>query len=121
MYRDLKVFSGNSNKGLAKEICRHLSIPLSKLDISRFSNDNLFIQVKENVREKDGTLKNSVCGAALGRGHKAYTHRRKCGSAFHLISAFSEKAQKINIRLTYREHTLPRSPVNRIGFAGLSY
>jgi ribose-phosphate pyrophosphokinase len=53
MYRDLKVFSGNSNKGLAKEICRKIGIPLSKLHISRFSNDNLFIQVKENVREKD--------------------------------------------------------------------
>lgn len=53
MYRDLKVFSGNSNKRLAKEICRQLNIPLSKLDISRFSNDNLFIQVRENVREKD--------------------------------------------------------------------
>ncbi|MEJ2658051.1 MAG: ribose-phosphate pyrophosphokinase-like domain-containing protein [Desulfobacterales bacterium] len=53
MYRDLKVFSGNSNKRLAKEICRHLNIPLSKLHISRFSNDNLFLQVKENVREKD--------------------------------------------------------------------
>jgi ribose-phosphate pyrophosphokinase len=53
MYRDLKVFSGNSNKDLAQEICRQLDIPLSKLDISRFSNDNLFVQVKENVREKD--------------------------------------------------------------------
>jgi len=53
MYNDLKVFSGNSNKGLAKEICRHLNIRLSKMDISRFSNDNLFVQVKENVREKD--------------------------------------------------------------------
>ncbi|MBW2602968.1 MAG: ribose-phosphate pyrophosphokinase [Deltaproteobacteria bacterium] len=53
MYNELKVFSGNSNKGPAKEICRHLDIPLSKLDISKFSNDNLFVQVKENVREKD--------------------------------------------------------------------
>jgi len=53
MYRELKVFSGNSNKDLANEICRHLNIPLSKLHISRFSNDNLFVQVKENVREKD--------------------------------------------------------------------
>jgi ribose-phosphate pyrophosphokinase len=53
MYRDLKVFSGNSNKELANRICRHLDIPLSRLHISRFSNDNLFVQVKENVREKD--------------------------------------------------------------------
>jgi len=50
MYRNLKVFSGNSNKGLAHEICRHLNIPLNKLDISRFSNDNLFIQVKEKMQ-----------------------------------------------------------------------
>jgi ribose-phosphate pyrophosphokinase len=53
MSRDLKVFSGKSNKRLAKEICQHLNIGLSKLHISRFSNDNLFVQVKENVREKD--------------------------------------------------------------------
>lgn len=53
MHRELKVFSGNSNKRLAKEICRNLDIPLSKLEISRFSNDNLFVQVQENVREKD--------------------------------------------------------------------
>jgi ribose-phosphate pyrophosphokinase len=53
MHSDLKVFSGNSNKRLAKEICQHLNIGLSKLYISRFSNDNFFVQVKENVREKD--------------------------------------------------------------------
>jgi hypothetical protein len=38
-----------------------------------------------------------------------------------VISVFSEKTQRINIRLTYREPTLPRSRVDRIGFAGLSY
>ncbi len=53
MKNDLKVFSGNSNKGLALEICKSLGIPLSGLEISRFSNDNLFVQVKENVRERD--------------------------------------------------------------------
>jgi len=53
MYADLKVFSGKSNKRLAKEICKHLNIGLSKLHISRFSNDNLFVQVLDNVREKD--------------------------------------------------------------------
>jgi len=53
MGNDLKVFSGNSNRSLALEICRYLEISLSNLHISRFSNDNMFIQVKENVREKD--------------------------------------------------------------------
>jgi|GEM_PF-2900937 len=50
---ELKIFSGSSNQKLASEICETLSIPLSKLEISRFSNDNLFVQIQENVREKD--------------------------------------------------------------------
>ncbi len=53
MSLDLKVFSGNSNTGLASEICTSLGISLSGLEISRFSNDNLFVQIKENVRERD--------------------------------------------------------------------
>jgi len=53
MKKDLMVFSGNANRGMALGICEHLQIPLSRLDISRFSNDNLFVQVRESVREKD--------------------------------------------------------------------
>jgi ribose-phosphate pyrophosphokinase len=53
MKEDLKVFSGSGNPDLAQSICDTLEIPLSNLDISRFSNDNLFVQVQENVREKD--------------------------------------------------------------------
>ncbi len=53
MSTDLKVFSGSANPKLAESICQHLGIPLSRLTISRFSNDNLFVQVQENVREKD--------------------------------------------------------------------
>ncbi|MFO7749206.1 MAG: ribose-phosphate pyrophosphokinase [Desulfobacteraceae bacterium] len=53
MKDDLKVFSGNSNRGVAREICTAIGIPLSDLEISRFSNDNLFVQIKENVRERD--------------------------------------------------------------------
>lgn len=53
MTNNLKVFSCNGNPTLAKEICSHIGIKLSQLDISRFSNDNLFVQVKDNVRERD--------------------------------------------------------------------
>lgn len=49
----LKIFSGNSNRALAQEICEHLRLELSPLSISRFSNDNLFVQIEENVRERD--------------------------------------------------------------------
>jgi ribose-phosphate pyrophosphokinase len=53
MKTDLKIFSGNANPQLAASICRSLGIDLSRLAVSRFSNDNLFVQIKENVREKD--------------------------------------------------------------------
>lgn len=53
MSTDLKVFSGNANPKLAESICQALGINLSRLAISRFSNDNLFVQIQENVREKD--------------------------------------------------------------------
>ncbi|MCG8684256.1 MAG: ribose-phosphate pyrophosphokinase [Desulfobacterales bacterium] len=53
MTDDLKVFSGGSNSDLALEICDYIGIELSPLKTSRFSNDNLFVQVKESVREKD--------------------------------------------------------------------
>lgn len=53
MNEDLKVFSAGANNSLTEEICDHIGIPLSQLYISRFSNDNLSVQVKESVREKD--------------------------------------------------------------------
>ena len=49
----LKIFACNSNEPLAREICSRLGMPLSQLEISRFSNDNLHVQVLENVRERD--------------------------------------------------------------------
>ena len=49
----LKIFSCNSNEPLAREICLRLGMPLSQLEISRFSNDNLHVQILENVRERD--------------------------------------------------------------------
>lgn len=53
MKDQLKVFSCNSNPALANKICEHLGIELSPMEISRFSNDNLFVQIQSNVRERD--------------------------------------------------------------------
>ena len=50
---DFCVFAGNASLALAEEICDCLGIQLSPLEISRFSNDNLFVQVLSNVRERD--------------------------------------------------------------------
>jgi ribose-phosphate pyrophosphokinase len=49
----LKIFSGNANPGLATEICDFLGEPLGQVSIRRFSNENIYVQVQENVREAD--------------------------------------------------------------------
>ena len=49
----LKVFYGNSNPGLAEEICQHLGIEPGKVTIRKFSNENLKVKIEENVRNAD--------------------------------------------------------------------
>lgn len=50
---ELKFFAGTSHPALAQRICDYLDIPLSPATITRFANDNLFVQIDENVREQD--------------------------------------------------------------------
>jgi ribose-phosphate pyrophosphokinase len=47
---DVRLFSGRSHPELAAGIAQHLDIPLEKSHCSRFSNDNLFIQLCASVR-----------------------------------------------------------------------
>lgn len=61
MQDKIKIFSGSSNPGLAQAICNQLGIPLSQADISRFSNDNISVQIAENVRERDVFVVQSLC------------------------------------------------------------
>src|SRR6266581_3842939 len=49
----IQIFSGNGNPELVREICAYIGLPLGRVEIHRFSNENLFIQIQENVRETD--------------------------------------------------------------------
>jgi ribose-phosphate pyrophosphokinase len=49
----IRVFTGSGNPQLAQEICQHLDIGLGKAEITRFANENIFVQIQENVRERD--------------------------------------------------------------------
>ena len=53
LYEELKIFSGNSNPALANEIASYLGMPLSELEAFKFSNDNTFVRINENVRQRD--------------------------------------------------------------------
>ena len=53
MKRRLKIFAGKSNLGLAKDICKCLSINLGKMTYVKFSNCNIKVTINESVREDD--------------------------------------------------------------------
>jgi len=49
----LKIFAGNSNKLLAKDIANHLGMDLGKITCSRFKDGEINVVINENVRGKD--------------------------------------------------------------------
>lgn len=53
MKNEMKVFSGNANPELAKDICTYLQIPLSEVEVRRFSDGEIFVEIGENVRGRD--------------------------------------------------------------------
>jgi ribose-phosphate pyrophosphokinase len=50
---ELKVFSGNAHPDLAKDIADYLGQPLGNCEVMEFSNENTFVRILENVRERD--------------------------------------------------------------------
>ncbi|OGR03924.1 MAG: phosphoribosylpyrophosphate synthetase [Deltaproteobacteria bacterium RIFOXYD12_FULL_50_9] len=53
MKNEMKVFSGNANPVLARDICSYLQIPLSEVEVRRFSDGEIFVEIGENVRGRD--------------------------------------------------------------------
>jgi ribose-phosphate pyrophosphokinase len=49
----LKIFSGNANRPLAEKICQHLGVPLGEAVVGHFSDGELMVEFRENVRGKD--------------------------------------------------------------------
>ena len=51
--KKLKIFTGNANPALAKEICDYLGLPLGEAFVGRFTNGEVQIMIDESVRGKD--------------------------------------------------------------------
>ncbi len=50
---ELKVFTGNAYPALARAVAEYLGIPLGKCEVFEFSNENIFVRILENVRQRD--------------------------------------------------------------------
>ncbi len=61
MTYDLKLFSGNAHRVLADEIAEYLKVPLGDVEVSRFSDGEVFVQLNENVRGTDVFVIQPTC------------------------------------------------------------
>ena len=51
--KDIKIFSGSSNKALAEAICREIGIPLGNSEVGTFSDGECYASFYETVRGSD--------------------------------------------------------------------
>jgi len=58
---ELKVFSGTAHPTLARSVCDYLGIPLGESEVFEFSNENIFVRILENVRQRDVFVIQPVC------------------------------------------------------------
>jgi ribose-phosphate pyrophosphokinase len=61
MKDELKFFTGNSNQNLAEKICAYLGIQQGVIQVRRFSDGEIFVEIGENVRGKDVFVMQSTC------------------------------------------------------------
>jgi ribose-phosphate pyrophosphokinase len=61
MENKIRVFSGNSNPGLAERICENLRVPLGVANVKTFSDGEIMVEIGENVRGRDVYVVQSTC------------------------------------------------------------
>lgn len=60
----MAVFAGNANPQLAHDIARHLTVPLGRATVSRFSDGEVTVELLENVRGRDVFIVQPTCPPA---------------------------------------------------------
>ncbi len=61
MRDEIKVFAGNSNPTLADAVCAYLKIHRGQAEVRRFSDGEVLVEIKENVRGGDVFVIQSTC------------------------------------------------------------
>jgi ribose-phosphate pyrophosphokinase len=61
MYSKLKLITGNANRPLAEEVAKYAGIPLGDIELFKFSNDEAFVKINDNVRGSDVFVIQPTC------------------------------------------------------------
>jgi len=59
--KDIKIFTGNSNRALAEEIAEKIGLPVGKATVGKFSDGETSISIGELVRGSDVFIVQSTC------------------------------------------------------------
>ena len=60
-HKRLMIFSGTANRPLAEEVCEHLGMRLSEVEISTFANSESYARFSDSVRGCDAFIIQSIC------------------------------------------------------------
>jgi len=58
---EVKIFAGNSNRPLAEAIGRYVGVPLGRAEVGRFSDGEVQVEIRDNVRGGDVFVIQSTC------------------------------------------------------------
>lgn len=61
MAKSLKIFTGNANPAIAREICEYLQVPLGAAEVKQFSDGEISVEIGENVRGADVFVVQPTC------------------------------------------------------------
>ncbi len=61
MKNELKLFTGNANPRLCKEMVDYLHVPLGKINVGPFPDGEILVEIEENVRGKDVFVIQPTC------------------------------------------------------------
>ena len=61
VHKKMKIFSGNANPELAKEIAQNLGMGLGQSSVSRFKDEEISVDINETVRGSDVFLIQPTC------------------------------------------------------------
>lgn len=59
--KEIKIFSGSSNKSLAKEIADYLKLPMGNIVLKTFADGEIYVRIDETVRGRDAFVVQSMC------------------------------------------------------------
>jgi ribose-phosphate pyrophosphokinase len=57
----IKIFTGNANPTLAREICEFLHLPVGASSVTSFADGEIYLQIQENVRGADVFVVQPTC------------------------------------------------------------